>query len=90
MLFSACHVNFSYPFKAIYVKTNSGKEGFGIIGNIVYQDIRIHSPILWPIYTSPQQQKEPDGEGDVTWPPPQPLVNVTNIILQNVTSDGGG
>ena len=23
------------------------------------------------------------------WPPPQLLVNVTNIILQNVTSDGG-
>ena len=36
-----------------------------------------------------QQQKQPDGGGDCIWPPPQSLVNVTNIILQNVTSDGG-
>ena len=83
------NVKFSYPFKAIYVKTNSGKEGFGIIDNIVYQNITIHSPILWPIYIGPQQQKQRDGGGDGIWPPPQPLVNVTNIIMQNVTSDGG-
>ena len=83
------NINFTYPFKAIYVKTNSGKQGFGIIDNIVYQNISIHSPILWPIYIGPQQQKQPDGGGDGIWPPPQPLVNVTNIILQNVTSDGG-
>ena len=83
------NIVFSYPFKAIYVKTNSGDKGFGIIDNIVYQNIVIHSPILWPIYIGPQQQKEPDGGGDGIWPPPQPLVNVTNIILQNVTSDKG-
>lgn len=83
------NINFSYPFKAVYIKTNSGNKGFGIIDNIVYQNITIHSPILWPIYIGPQQQKEPDGGGDGIWPPPQPLVNITNIILQNVTSDGG-
>ena len=83
------NINFSNPFKAIYIKTNSGDKGFGIIDNIVYQNITIHSPILWPIYIGPQQQKQPDGSGDGIWPPPQPLVNVTNIILQNVTSDGG-
>ena len=83
------NIAFSYPFKAIYVKTNSGKEGFGIIDNIVYQNISIHSPILWHVYIGPQQQYQPDGGGDGIWPPPQPLVNVTNIYLQNVTSDGG-
>ena len=83
------NVNFSFPFKAIYVKTNSGDKGFGIIDNIVYQNITIHSPILWPIYIGPQQQKEPNGGGDGIWPPPQPLVNITNIILQTVTSDRG-
>ena len=83
------NINFTYPFKAIYVKTNSGKEGYGIIDNIVYQNISIHEPILWPIYIGPQQQKQPDGGGDGIWPPPQPLVNITNIVLQNVTSDGG-
>ena len=82
------NINFTYPFKAIYVKTNSGKEGYGIIDNIV-QNISIHEPILWPIYIGPQQQKQPDGGGDGIWPPPQPLVNITNIVLQNVTSDGG-
>ena len=83
------NIAFSYPFKAIYIKTNSGKEGSGIIDNIVYQNISIHSPILWPVYIGPQQQYEPDGGGDGIWPPPQPLVNVTNIYLQNVTSDNG-
>ena len=83
------NIAFSYPFKAIYIKTNSGKEGFGVIDNIVYQNISIHSPILWPVYIGPQQQYEPDGGGDGIWPPPQPLVNVTNIYLQNVTSNGG-
>ena len=83
------NIEFEHPFKAIYVKTNSGNSGFGIIDNINYQNITIHSPILWPIYIGPQQQKEPDGGGDGIWPPPQPLVNITNILLQNVTSDGG-
>ena len=83
------NVEFTNPFKAIYVKTNSGKDGFGIIDNINYHNITIHAPILWPVYIGPQQQKEPDGGGDGIWPPPQPLVNITNILLQNVTSDNG-
>ena len=85
------NVEFINPLNAIYVKTNSGKDGFGIIDNINYQNITIHAPvpILWLIYIGPQQQKEPDGGGDGIWPPPQPLVNVTNILLQNVTSDNG-
>lgn len=83
------NISFKNPFKAIYVKTNSGNNGHGIIDNINYQNISIDSPILWPIYIGPQQQKEPDGGGDGIWPPPQPLVNITNILLQNVTSDRG-
>ena len=83
------NVQFKNPFKAIYVKTNSGKDGFGIIDNINYENISIDGAILWPIYIGPQQQKEPDGGGDGIWPPPQPLVNVTNIHLRNVTSENG-
>ena len=37
------NVEFINPLKAIYVKTNSGKDGFGIIDNINYQNITIHS-----------------------------------------------
>jgi polygalacturonase len=83
------NVHFINPLKAIYVKTNSGKEGFGIIDNINYQNISIDSPVLWPIYIGPQQQKEPNGGGDGIWPSPQPLVNITNILLQNITSEKG-
>ena len=83
------NVEFTNPIKAIYVKTNSGKDGFGIIDNINYHNMTIRSPILWPVYIGPQQQKEPDGGGDGIWPPPQPLVNITNILLQNVTSHSG-
>lgn len=83
------NVQFTNPLKAIYVKTNSGKNGFGIIDNINYQNISIDGPIFWPIYIGPQQQKEPNGGGDGIWPPPQPLVNITNILLQNVTSEHG-
>lgn len=83
------NVEFTNPIKAIYIKTNSGKDGFGIIDNINYQNMTIRSPILWPVYIGPQQQKEPDGGGDGIWPPPQPLVNITNILLQNITSHSG-
>ena len=58
------NVQFKNPIKAIYVKTNSGKDGFGIIDNINYENISIDGAILWPIYIGPQQQKEPDGGGD--------------------------
>ena len=75
------NVEFINPLKAIYVKTNSGKDGFGIIDNINYQNITIHAPILWPIYIGPQQQKEPDGGGDGIWPPPQPLFTYLVSLL---------
>ena len=83
------NIDFEYPIKAIYVKTNSGKNGHGIIDNILYENIRIRSPVLWAVYIGPQQQYEPNGGGDGLWPPPQPLVNVTRITLRNVTSEKG-
>ena len=48
------------PFKAIYVKTNSGVTDSmlpgsgGEISNIVYDNIEIHNPIWWGIYIGPQ------------------------------------
>ena len=70
----------------MYIKTNSGDEGGGIIHNITYQDITIDEPILWPIYIGPQQQKEPNGVGDGIWPNTQPLITITDIFLRNITS----
>jgi len=60
---SFSNVVFWYPIKAIYVKTNPGNHGSGIIANIHYENITMHYPIWWAIYIGPQQQEQPDGVG---------------------------
>lgn len=47
------NVNFDYPMKAIYVKTNPG-QGTGEIKDILYENIKIHFPVWWNIYIGPQ------------------------------------
>jgi len=42
------------PIKAIYVKTNPGDDGDGIIANILYENFECHYPIWWGIYIGPQ------------------------------------
>ena len=42
-----------HPFKAIYVKTNPGNNGNGIISNITYENFKIFNPIWWGIYIFP-------------------------------------
>ena len=50
---------FYTPFKALYIKTNSGKTesmlpgSGGEITNIVFDNIEIHNPIWWGIYIGP-------------------------------------
>jgi len=56
------NINFKYPLKAIYIKTNPG-TGTGEIRNVLYENITMDTPIWWGIYIGPQQQKEPDGFG---------------------------
>lgn len=46
------NINFMYPFKAIYVKTNPG-QGTGEITNILYENIYMYLPIWWAIYIGP-------------------------------------
>jgi polygalacturonase len=88
------NINFEYPFKAIYVKTNPG-NGNGEITDILYENIKIHFPVWWNIYIGPQQQKQPDGGGPGCMLYPlggcrtQPLIDVRNITLRNITSRGG-
>ena len=50
------------PFKGIYVKTNPGDEGTGLIQDIYYSNFTMDRPIWWAIYIGPQQMKEPDGD----------------------------
>lgn len=43
----------------IYIKSNPGTNGTGIIENIVYRDIYMDTPLWWPIWIGPQQQNQP-------------------------------
>jgi polygalacturonase len=47
------NINFSYPLKAIYIKTNPG-TGSGEVSNILYENIVMDTPIWWGIYIGPQ------------------------------------
>eukprot|EP00475_Leptophrys_vorax_P002192 TRINITY_DN11249_c0_g1_i1.p1 TRINITY_DN11249_c0_g1~~TRINITY_DN11249_c0_g1_i1.p1 ORF type:complete len:439 (+),score=108.58 TRINITY_DN11249_c0_g1_i1:67-1383(+) len=86
------NVDFESPFKAIYIKTNPGDSGSGIIQNILYEDITVDFAIWWAIYIGPQQQKQPDGGGPGCMIYPlnpncetQPRVSIDNIRLRNVS-----
>jgi hypothetical protein len=56
--FTARNINFKYPLKAIYVKTNPVNPGAtgetGEIRNIRYENITMDTPIWWGIYIGPQ------------------------------------
>jgi polygalacturonase len=47
------NVTMILPIKAIYVKTNPGDGGSGIIANILYEDFDVYYPIWWGIYIGP-------------------------------------
>ena len=84
-------IHMYYPIKGIYVKTNPGVVGDGVIRNITFRDMRIHSPIWFAIYIGPQQEKEPGGAGPgcMLYPilkdcPTQPRVSIHDVKLQNI------
>ena len=92
---SYSNIDFQYPFKSLYVKTNPG-EGYGLISDILYEDINIYYPVWYNIYIGPQQMKQPSGEGPgcMTYPfggacPTNPNVDVKNITIRNLNSTGG-
>lgn len=85
------NIVFEKPLKAIYIKTNPGDQGSGIIENILYENITINKPIWWAIYIGPQQQLQPDGSGPgcMFYPfvrecPTQPRVTIRNVTLRNI------
>jgi len=85
------------PIKAIYVKTNPGESGSGIIDNVTYRNFWVNNSLWYPIWIGPQQQRQPGTEGtgcSFLYPlvdkcPTQPRVTLTNIVLQNITLLGG-
>lgn len=82
------------PLKAIYIKSNPGSLGTGIVENILYENIQIKEALWWTIYIGPQQQNQPNDESNGTgcnflFPfvpscPTQPLVTIRNVTLRNV------
>ena len=48
------NVKMNYPIKGIYVKSNPGNHGDGLIKNISYEGISMQNAIWWPIYIGPQ------------------------------------
>jgi polygalacturonase len=48
------NIDFEFPLKAIYIKTNPGENGNGEITNILYENIKIYFPAWWNIYIGPQ------------------------------------
>jgi len=88
------NLQFNYPVKAIYVKSNPG-VGTGEIRDIWYENIKMHFPLWYGIYIGPQQQEQPDGSGPgcMTYPlkpcETQPFIDFRNITLKNVHSEGG-
>ena len=53
------------PLKVIYVKsgTTSNKSAaeYGVVEDVLYENITAHGSLFPAIYLGPQQQKEPDG-----------------------------
>lgn len=82
------------PLKALYIKSNPGSVGTGIVENILFENIIIKQALWWTIYIGPQQQNQPNdgtnGTGcNFLFPfvpicPTQPRVTIKNITFRNV------
>lgn len=87
------NVHVTKALKGIYVKTNPGDEGTGLVENIYYYNFTMIRPLWWAVYIGPQQMKEPDGDGPGCMLYPfdkkgtcttQPRVTLRNITLENI------
>ena len=81
------------PLKVIYVKsgTTSNKSAaeYGVVEDVLYENITAHGSLFPAIYLGPQQQKEPDGTGQGFFhDPTEPRVTFRNIAFRDVTVDG--
>mmetsp|Transcript_16521 Transcript_16521/g.22608 ORF Transcript_16521/g.22608 Transcript_16521/m.22608 type:complete len:338 (-) Transcript_16521:130-1143(-) len=49
------------PLKGIYIKSNPGTNGMGLVQNISYSNVSMTEALWWPIWIGPQQMNQPDG-----------------------------
>lgn len=90
-------ITFEHPIKAIYIKSNPGDRGNGIIDTITYRHVRGTWPLWYPLWIGPQQQKQPGTAGTgcsffypiVDECPTQPRVSINNILLDDVVFENG-
>jgi polygalacturonase len=91
------NITFHNALKAIYIKTNPGTVGSGIIDSITYRNMTVYGSWWYPIWIGPQQQKQPDSKGtgcSFLYPlvdkcPTQPRVPISNILLEDITLTDG-
>lgn len=93
------NIYFETPIKAIYIKSNPGTKGTGLIQHIYYENIKITNALMWAVYIGPQQQHQPHGGADTgcsffyplpfTECPTNPLVTFDDVALINVEIEGG-
>ena len=87
------NIRFEHPIKALYIKSNPGDHGTGVIDSITYRNITAKYPLWYPIWIGPQQQEQPGTAGTgcsffypiVDECPTQPRVSITNILLENIS-----
>ncbi len=90
-------ITMNYPLKALYLKSNPGDSGMGLIQNIKYENMFIDRSVWWTLWMGPQQMKQPDGNYmgcSMIYPiiptcPTNPLVTFDNILFKNITSING-
>lgn len=47
-------IHFEHPLKTIYIKSNPGTAGSGIVDAITYRNITANHPLWYPIWIGPQ------------------------------------
>ncbi len=62
-LYRIDQIEFQHPIKAIYIKSNPGDSGSGIIDGITYRNITANLALWYPIWIGPQQQQQPGSNG---------------------------
>lgn len=91
-------IDFHEPFKAVYVKSNPGTEGTGLIEDITYKNLHVRGSLWYPIWVGPEQQRQPGHAGcgcDFSFPMnntrciTNPLVSINNIrVIDSVFESG--
>ena len=91
------NITFEHPLKSVYIKSNPGESGSGIVDSITYRHIRATWPLWYPLWIGPQQQRQPGTAGtgcNFLYPivnecPTQPRVSISNIMLDDVVFENG-